>query len=144
MAGTPYIKPSPIMKSLIDPIMIRTGRYPVLTVEGRVSGQPRSVPIGAPVEVDGHQYLLSARGKTHWILNLRAAACGSLRSHGVTESFRAVEVLDEERDRVIATYRASPGKSVQRDFEKLPNAADHPTFRLEHVAVVSAPHDKRR
>jgi deazaflavin-dependent oxidoreductase (nitroreductase family) len=144
MAGTPYIKPGLIMKSLIGPIMIRTGRVPVLTVEGRVSGQPRSVPIGAPVEVDGHKYLLSARGKTHWILNLRAAGCGSLRSHGVTESFRAVEVLDEERDRVIATYRATYGKSVQQQFEKLPNAADHPTFRLEEMAVVSGPSDKGR
>lgn len=144
MAGTPYLRRGPIMRSLIGPIMIRTGRVPVLTVEGRVSGEPRSVPIGAPVEVDGHKYLLSARGKTHWILNLRAAGCGSLRSHGITESFRAVEVMGNERDRVIDTYRATYGKRVQQAFEKLPNAADHPTFRLEEMAVVSAPEQPGR
>jgi deazaflavin-dependent oxidoreductase (nitroreductase family) len=132
------------MRSLIGPIMIRTGRVPVLTVEGRVSGQPRSVPIGAPVDVDGHKYLLSARGKTHWILNLRAAGCGRLRTRGVTESFRAVEVLGDERDRAIAAYRATYGKRFEKAFEKLPNAADHPTFRLEEMAVVSAPKELGR
>jgi hypothetical protein len=62
----------------------------------------------------------------------------------VTESFRAVEVLGDERDRVIATYRATYGKLFEKAFDKLPNAADHPTFRLEEMAVVSAPREKGR
>jgi deazaflavin-dependent oxidoreductase (nitroreductase family) len=134
-----YLEPGFVMKSLIGPLMMRTGRIPVLTVAGRTSGQPRSVPIGKPLDLEGRRYLLSARGQTHWIRNLRAAGCGTLRSRGVTESFRALEIEGEERDRVIAAYRALLGKRVEPAFVKLPNAADHPTFRLEDVAIVSAP-----
>jgi deazaflavin-dependent oxidoreductase (nitroreductase family) len=140
--GKPYLKPGLVMKSVVGPLMVRTGRFPVLMVEGRTSGKPRSVPIGAPLELDGQRYLVSARGQTHWILNLRSAGCGTLRARGVTETFRAVEVEGEERDRVIAAYRAALGKQVEAAFAKLPNAANHPTFRLEDVAVVSAPTGK--
>jgi deazaflavin-dependent oxidoreductase (nitroreductase family) len=138
----PYLNPGFVMKSLVGPLMTRYGRTPVLTVTGRTSGQPRSVPIGAPAELDGRRYLLSGRGQTHWILNLRAAGCGTLRSHGVIESFRVVEVQGEERDRVIAAYRARYGKRVEPAFARLPDPNDHPTFRLEDVEVVSAPRGK--
>ena len=137
-----YLRPGFVMRRLVGPLAIRSGRLPVLTVTGRSSGLVRSVPIGKPVEVEGRRYLLSARGQTQWIRNLRAAGCGTLRVRGVTESFRAVEVEGAERDRAIAAYRAWLGKSVERGFKKLPNAADHPTFRLDDVAVVSAPKGK--
>jgi hypothetical protein len=65
------------------------------------------------------------------VRNLQAAGCGSLRTHGLTESFGAVEVDGEERDRAIAAYRAMAGKAIEPAFAKLPDAADHPTFRLE-------------
>jgi deazaflavin-dependent oxidoreductase (nitroreductase family) len=131
--GRPYLNPGFVMKSVIGPLMTRAGRFPVLTVEGRTSGKPRSVPIGAPLQLDGHRYLVSARGQTHWILNLRAAGCGTLRQRGISESFRAVEVDGAERDRVIAAYRAALGKSVEPAFAKLPDPSDHPTFRLEDI-----------
>jgi deazaflavin-dependent oxidoreductase (nitroreductase family) len=111
--GRPYLNPGFVMKSIVGPLAIRSGRLHVLTVEGRTSGKPRSVPIGAPVELDGHKYLVSGRGHTHWILNLRAAGCGTLRHRGVSESFRAVEVDGAERERVIAAYRAGAGKMVE-------------------------------
>ena len=138
----PYLNPGFVMTSIIGPLAIRSGRIPVLTVGGRTSGKPRSVPIGAPIELDGHKYLVSGRGHTNWILNLRAAGCGTLRHRGVSESFRAVEVDGAERDRVIAAYRAGAGKMVEPAFAKLPDPADHPTFRLEDIAVVSGPGGK--
>lgn len=140
--GRPYLKPGFFMKSVVGPIAIRSGRVPVLTVDGRTSGKPRSVPIGAPLDLDGHKYLVSARGQTGWILNLRAAGCGTLRQRGVSESFRAVEVDGAERDMVIAAYRAAAGKMVEPAFAKLPDPADHPTFRLDDISVVSAPGGK--
>ena len=141
--GRPYLKPGFFMKSIVGPLAIRSGRVPVLTVDGRTSGKPRRVPIGAPLELDGHKYLVSGRGQTNWILNLRASGCGTLRHRGVSESFRAVEVDGAERDRVIAAYRAAAGKMVEPAFAKLPDPADHPTFRLDDVAVVSAPRGTR-
>jgi hypothetical protein len=64
-----------------------------------------------------------------------------LRSLGVTESFRAVEVQGEERDRAITAYRASVGNMVDSAFARLPDAADNATFRLDDPAVVSVHKD---
>jgi deazaflavin-dependent oxidoreductase (nitroreductase family) len=126
-----YIKPGIFLRGVVGPLMKRVGRFPVLTVTGRSSGQPRSVPIGEPVVVNGRSYLLSGRGCTHWILNLRAAGCGTLRWNGRTRRFRAVEVSGDERDRVIEAYRRHYGKSADSYFFQLPDAEQHPTFRLD-------------
>jgi hypothetical protein len=42
-----------------------------------------------------------------------------------------VEVVGQERDQVLAGYRAKLGHSVDGYFEQIPNAADHPVFRME-------------
>jgi hypothetical protein len=44
-----YLKPGFFMRLIIDPLAIRSGKVPVLTVIGRSSGKPRRVPIGEPV-----------------------------------------------------------------------------------------------
>ena len=137
MART-YLKPGFFLKSIVGPIVIRSGRFPVLTVVGRTSGRLRSVPIGPPVEVKGQRYLVSPRGETHWVCNLRKAGGGRLRSHGLTESFLVVEVDGMERDRAIAAYRTQAGKMLEPAFARLPDADDHPTFRLEDVKVILA------
>jgi deazaflavin-dependent oxidoreductase (nitroreductase family) len=126
-----YARPGALMRRVIGPTMIRLGRYPVRTVEGRTSGRPRSVPIGEPLEWPGRSCLLSGRGKTQWILNLRAAGCGTLRMNGRTRAFTATEIAGSERDQVIAAYREKWGKGVEALFEQFPAAEDHPTFRLD-------------
>ena len=126
-----YVRPGFVMRRILGPTMVRSGRFPVLTVTGRSSGKARSVPIGEPVEWQGHSYLLSGRGPTQWILNLRAVGCGSLRIKGRTRAFKATEVTGAERDAVIAAYRAQWGTNVDPFFAQLPNASDHPTSRLD-------------
>ena len=86
-----------------------------------------------PVEVDGATYLLSQYGTTDWVRNLRAASGGELRRKGRTESFTAVEVDGPERDGVIAAFRAKTPKQFTSDFDQRPDAADHPTFRVEPI-----------
>ena len=132
-----YLKPGFFVKLIVGPLAIRSGKVPVLTVIGRSSGKPRSVPIGEPVEVRGNRYLVSPRGETHWVLNMRKAGCGRLRSHGLVESFLAVEVDGTERDRAIAAYRTQAGKMVEPAFVRLPDAEDHPTFRIDDAKVMS-------
>ena len=51
--------------------------------------------------------------------------------NGKTRAFTAVEISGAERDRVIAAYRAHFGKSVDAYFFQLPDAEQHPTFRLD-------------
>jgi deazaflavin-dependent oxidoreductase (nitroreductase family) len=104
-----------------------------LTVVGRRSGAPREVRV-IPVTVDGTRYLLSFGGVTEWARDLRAAGRGELRQRGRTYAFTAVEVDGDERDRVIAKYFVAGSGAVRRDFDRRPNEADHPTFRLEPIA----------
>src|SRR5438445_13086883 len=44
----------------------------VLEVTGRKSGLPRRTPVNL-LTLDGHQYLVSARGGGEWVRNVRAA-----------------------------------------------------------------------
>jgi hypothetical protein len=104
----------------------------VLEVPDQSSGAPIRVTL-IPWEVDGTRYILSQYGVTRWVRNLRAAGRGELRNKGLSESFRAIEVDGDERDRVIATFHARTPKPFRRDFEQRPGAADHPTFRLEPI-----------
>ena len=104
----------------------------VLTVPGRRTGAPVQVTL-FPVEVDGTWYLLSQYGVTGWVRNLRAAGGGELRRKGRRESFTAIEVDGDERDRVIAAFHVKTPKPFSRDFDQRPGAADHPTFRMERT-----------
>jgi len=61
------------------------------------------------------------------------AGRGELRHKGPTTAFTAVEVDGAERDRVIAAFHAKTPKPFRRDFDQRPDAADHPTFRVDPV-----------
>ena len=43
----------------------------VLETRGRQSGQPRRTPVNL-LTVDGHEYLVSPRGHSQWVRNVRA------------------------------------------------------------------------
>ena len=111
-------------------ILLRAGLADTLEVPGRRTGKPVQV-ILARWEVDGVPYLMSQYGQTDWVRNLRAAGRGRLRHKGRMGAFTAIEVDGEERERVIAAFRAKADKLLTKEFERLPNAADHPTFRIE-------------
>ena len=77
-----------------------------LVVRGRSTGAEQHIPV-IPADVDG------------------------TRRKRATERFRAVEVPVDERGPIIDRYRATAGRTVTTYFKRLPDAADHPTFRLE-------------
>jgi deazaflavin-dependent oxidoreductase (nitroreductase family) len=74
-----------------------------LAVTGRKSGQWRTTPVNLLVH-DGHRYLVSPRGETQWVRNLRAAGTGELRLGRRTESFRGRELGDDEKVPVLRAY----------------------------------------
>ena len=53
----------------------------------------------------------------------------------MSETLGAVEVPVGERQPVLDTYQRIQGKMVAGYFKDLPDAADHPTFRLEAPAA---------
>ena len=114
-------------------LLRRAGLTAVLEVPGRRTGKPVRATL-APWEVDGTRYLMSQYGLTDWVLNLRAAGGGQLHYKDRTETFRAIEVEGEERDRVIGAFRAKADRFLNRDFDRLPDAADHPTFRVSPIS----------
>jgi deazaflavin-dependent oxidoreductase (nitroreductase family) len=63
----------------------------LLTVRGRVSGEPRTAPV-AVIEIKGRRFVIGAYGDVHWIRNLRAAGQGDLQIKGVTQHVTAIEL----------------------------------------------------
>ncbi|MEX0626907.1 MAG: nitroreductase family deazaflavin-dependent oxidoreductase [Chloroflexota bacterium] len=122
-----------LVRRIGGPIWLRTGFTVLLEVPGRRSGSPLRVAL-FPIQVDGTTYLLSQYGACNWVRNLRAAGRGELRRKGRTTPFTAVEVDRTERERVIAVFRAKTPKPFRRDFEQLPAAQDHPTFRVQPIS----------
>jgi deazaflavin-dependent oxidoreductase (nitroreductase family) len=112
----------------------------VLEVKGRKSGTPRQTPVNLLV-LDGRDYLVSPRGETQWVRNVRADAgrldllLGSKR-----RSYRAEEVPDGEKADVLRAYLKRWKAEVGVFFDGVgPDSTDeqlgaiaskHPVFRL--------------
>jgi deazaflavin-dependent oxidoreductase (nitroreductase family) len=125
----PYIKPPVLLSRLVNPVLIKLGLYTAVAVRGRRSGEWRQVPVNV-LQLGGERYLVAPRGNTEWVRNLRAAGSGELRKGGRTEPFTAVEVADADKPPIIDAYLARWGYA-RREFEALPDPADHPVFRIE-------------
>lgn len=127
-----YLKPNKFTSRVFNPLAMRLGigGAVTLTVTGRKSGKPHSLPV-IPVEMSGARYLVAPRGETEWVRNLRASGRGSLNRKGVKTRFSAVEIPVAERPPILAEYRRVAGRAVTSQFKQLPDAADHPVFRMD-------------
>jgi deazaflavin-dependent oxidoreductase (nitroreductase family) len=130
-----YLKPGWVTSRVLNPLLMRVGMIPTLAVRGRTSGEWRTVPVNV-LELDGQRYLVAPRGDTQWVRNLRATGRGELRWRGRVEPFRAIEIPDNEKPRVIEAYLARWGYQVKGYFKALPDPADHPVFRIERLSGV--------
>lgn len=128
----PHIRPPLFVRRVFNPLAMRfgIGGSHALTVAGRRTGRVQRVPL-IPVEHSGANYLVSPRGNTDWVRNLRASGHGHLSGRRVTMSFRAIEIPVGERPPIIAAYRAVAGRAVKSFFDALPDAKDHPVFRMD-------------
>ena len=125
-------RPPAFVRKVFNPIAMRLGLSgtETLVVTGRSSGDERRVPV-IPIEHEGARYLVSPRGETDWVRNLRAAGNGELRSRRGSEDFRATEVPVADRPRILTAYQRVAGRAVKSHFDALPDPADHPVFRIE-------------
>lgn len=87
-----------------------------IRIVGRKSGMVRANVVNL-LTVDAQRYLVSPRGTTDWVRNLRAAGEGELRVGRRTETFRAVELADDEKTDVLRAYLERWAFEVGRFFE---------------------------
>jgi deazaflavin-dependent oxidoreductase (nitroreductase family) len=115
----------------------------VLRVPGRKTGEPRETPVNV-LTVDDARYLVSPRGTTQWVRNVRAAGGGELVLGRAAESFRAVEISDADKTEILRAYLRRwafevgaffDGVNASSSDEELRRVAPgHPVFRIEAPA----------
>jgi len=103
----------------------------VLYVRGRKSGEWRSTPVN-PLTLDGQRYLVSPRGQTQWVRNMRAAGGGELRVGRRVERFTATELPDDVKPQVLREYLRRWKFEVGMFFENV--TPDSPDSRLLEIA----------
>lgn len=117
----------------------------VLEVKGRKTGEPRRVPVNL-LTFEGQEYLVSPRGETQWVRNVRAAdgefdlLLGRRRQHRT-----ATELADDEKVTVLRAYLKRWKAEVGVFFDGVgPDSTDdelraiapkHPAFRLAPAAA---------
>jgi deazaflavin-dependent oxidoreductase (nitroreductase family) len=113
-------------------------RIITLEVKGRRSGKVRSNPLNW-VEYEGERYLVSPRGQSEWVRNLRAAGGEAVIRHGGRQKVRLEELPAEERAPILKAYLGENAMTTRQHFELDPKAelaefeaiaARHPVFRI--------------
>ncbi len=121
--------------------LVGLGGYPthLLTVRGRKSGQPRTVPI-VLIERNGKRYLASPFGVVDWMRNLRAAGEAILTRGRRSETVNAREQKGEAALVLRADIKRNPfaryfGVTADSSLEEFERATiSHPVFLLQSVA----------
>ena len=109
-----------------------------LEVKGRRSGMIRSNAV-TWVERDEERFLVSPRGESEWVRNVRAADGEAVIRRRGGQKVRLEEVPAEERAAIIKAYLAKTKMATRQHFGVDPKAeigafeaiaARHPVFRI--------------
>ncbi len=116
---------------------VNMGTMSLLTVRGRKSGQPHTVPV-LLVEQDGQRWLVAPYGVVQWVRNLRAAGTATLTRGRRSEAISVTELPAQEAAPILKQYllkatAARPYFDAPKDapleaFER--EAPRHPVFQV--------------
>jgi deazaflavin-dependent oxidoreductase (nitroreductase family) len=116
---------------------VNMGTTSLLTVRGRKSGQPHTVPVTL-VEQDGHRFLVAPYGVVQWVRNIRAAGTATLTRGRRSEVISVIELEAREaapvlkqyllQVRVVRPYFDATKNSPLAAFEL--EAPRHPVFQI--------------
>jgi deazaflavin-dependent oxidoreductase (nitroreductase family) len=119
---------------------VKMGSMSLLTVRGRKSGQPRTVPV-LLVEQDDRRFLIAPYGAVQWVRNIRAAGTATLTRGRRSETISVIELEAKEAAPILKQYllKATATRSyfdVTKDspleaFEE--EAPRHPVFLIKTV-----------
>jgi deazaflavin-dependent oxidoreductase (nitroreductase family) len=106
-----YQRPGWLTRKVLNPAVVGLTRAGVsimggriLEVRGRQSGQPRQTPVNLLI-LDGQEYLVSPRGNTQWVRNVRAdnGRLALLLGHK-REEYVATELPDSDKPPILRAY----------------------------------------
>lgn len=129
---------NPMLEKLITTFGVSPAGAHVLIVQGRTSGEPRSVPVN-PLLMGNARYLVAPRGETHWVRNIRAAGQGELVLGRMRETISVAEVPDSDKVPILREYLKRWHRMTANNFGVGPDASDeelariapnHPVFRI--------------
>ena len=125
---------------------INMGTTSLLTVRGRKSGQPHTIPVTL-VEQDGQRWLVAPYGVVQWVRNIRAAGTATLTRGRRSEDISVTELEAPEAAPILKAYlfrstAARPYFNATKDspveaFER--EAPHHPVFQ---ITTVGSPQDR--
>src|SRR6266404_273879 len=133
-----YEKPDWLTKHVFNPLVslltnlgvsVRGSR--ILVVRGRKSGQIRTTPMN-PLEIGGKRYLVTPRGETEWVRNLRAARGGELRLGRHREPIGVEELPDDLKPPILREYLRRWKMETGKFFEGV--TAESPEPELRRIA----------
>jgi hypothetical protein len=126
-----YLKPPWFTAKIFNKVAMATGvsGCETLTVTRRSGIHHQQIPV-ITVDLGGTKYLVSTRGESQWVKNLRATPKVTLTTQAGAVQYLSKEIPVDQREPVIAAYRSKAGKTVEGYFRKLPDPADHPVFTL--------------
>ncbi len=119
---------------------VTMGTTSLLTMRGRISGQPHTVPV-IPVSQDGQRFLVAPYGVVQWVRNLRAAGTATLTRGRRSETIAVSELPARESAPVLKQYLLH-GAWVGAYFDATKNsplaafereAARHPVFQITTI-----------
>jgi F420H(2)-dependent quinone reductase len=112
----------------------------ILRIRGRKSGEWRSTPANL-LTYQGKQYLVAPRGQTQWVRNIRESGGGELVLGTKAQTFKAVEITDDQKVPILREYlrrwKFEVGQffggvdatATDEDLRRI--APDHPVFRVD-------------
>jgi deazaflavin-dependent oxidoreductase (nitroreductase family) len=121
---------------------VKLGTMSLLTVRGRISGQPHTVLV-LLVEQDGQRWLVAPYGVVQWVRNIRAAGTATLTRGRHAEAICVTELPAQEAAPVLKQYLLLPvSAGVRSSFDATKDspleafereAARHPVFQITSV-----------
>lgn len=119
---------------------VKTGTIHILTVPGRVSGEPRTTPVSI-LEVDGARFIIGGIEDADWVQNVRSAGHGQLAYGKGGEHVTLIELDVQGREPILRAFpeevphgtqffeRVHGIKPTPEEFASLADRC--PVFRVE-------------
>jgi deazaflavin-dependent oxidoreductase (nitroreductase family) len=139
MSAEAYVRPGFFTTRVFNPVIgFLAGRLGlglpgarVLSVQGRRTGEWRRTPVN-PLSLAGQRYLVSPRGETQWVRNIRVSRSGRITFRGRTETVWVEEVADRDKPPILRAYLKEWAWEVKQFFGGV--GADAPDAELARIA----------